>query len=468
MKIVLKLILVPVIVFQSFNVKADFNAAFEAYENKNYMVAFEEFSSLAEIGERRSQFNLGVMYYQGQFVEKDINKAFAWTKLATESDSVTEQEKMIHELILSKVTDMQIAEAIYKSLSSSYANQVLSERLYPVILQNEAGASFKAIPDKRKHKKYNMAKWKRNQFFALSGRDYQKLKNDRYQIHLKLDVDRLGNARNVRVVESVPNNYFNDWAMKMTSINHFKKKLDSNNHPIPQYDLSFTYEVGGSDNIVGIPSDMYKKTKKAAESGDMIAQLNIGSWHKRLSNLPEKINSTEWLFKAAQQGNINAQYEVGESLLYGQGCVSDRSKGVEWLTRAASSGQVDAMNLLAGLATNDSSIKAQKQALSYMSKLETLSASTAIRLSWLLATSPYVEIANPKKAIALVNNIDTEELKGDVTKREILAAAYAALGNFDKAIDYQEKALDKAEYLDFDTTELKQHLSLFKQNKKWF
>lgn len=458
----MKNILLLVLLFQSVGVKADFNSALTDYENENYESAFNEFLSLAEIGEKRSQFNLGVMYYQGQFVAKDINKAFAWTRLATQQSDASEQEKSIHELIASKVTDKKTADAEYASLATNYASPVLFERLYPFIISNDEGTPSDAVPildNKRKSRKKH--------FDAINISDVRY--GARYT-RFKFDLDKLGNPRNIRITESFPDTKLDSQFLKLISSWRFQPAKNELGEPINQLDLTYTIElrIGSNNNSVGVPDETYKHTKIAATKGDPEAQLKIGFWHKRLHNLPEELSATEWFLKSAIQGNLLAQYEIGESLISGKGCKIDKMKGIEWLTRAASNGQTDAKDLLVGLASADSSYAAQKQALTYVSDLDELSISSAIRLSWLLATSPHKEISNPKKAISLIEGISRKEYKDNVTKYEILAAAYAKLSEFDKAVDYQEEALDSAEYLNFDVTEIKQHLDLYKQNKKWF
>jgi TonB family protein len=453
MKILLKALLVSFLALQSFAARADFSSALDAYGNKDFKVAFEKFTALAEIGEKRAQFNLGIMYFQGQSVNKDINKAFAWTKLATENESSTEQERNIHQVIAKKVENMTLAEAEYESLATNYADDVLLERLYPVLLEKDKLSSFDVKPIMTKMPKYP----RRAAMNGVQG-----------YVSFKFDLDKLGNKRNLRISEAFPLNVFETNSLRAISRWRFEPTLDENGKPIEAFDVSYKMVFSLSSGGLTMDKDLYLKTKAEADNGVLKSQVLIGFWHKRFNNLPSKENPTEWLFKAAKQGSLLAQYEVGESLLNGKGCISDRAKGVEWLTRAAASGQVDAMNLLAGLATSDSSLEAQKQALYYISKLKKLTPSTVIRLSWLLSTSSFEEVSNPEKALSLLEKIEWKEFKDNVTKQEIQAAAYAALGKFSEAIEYQEDALDDAEDLDFDVTELKAHLALYKQNKKWF
>ncbi|NVK89571.1 MAG: hypothetical protein HWE13_15645 [Gammaproteobacteria bacterium] len=97
-----------------------------------------------------------------------------------------------------------------------------------------------------------------------------------------------------------------------------------------------------------------------------------------------------------------------------------------------------------------------------------MSASATIRFSWLLATSAYQDIADPKRAIKILDHIKWNNYRDSVTKNEILAAAYAAMGNFEEAVDYQDDALDDAEDLNYDTSEIEARLNSYRQKKTWF
>lgn len=54
-----------------------------------------------------------------------------------------------------------------------------------------------------------------------------------------------------------------------------------------------------------------------------------------------------WYRRAAEQGELESQYELGFMLLLGEGEPRNIPEGLEWLERAAEAGQTSAMNLLA-------------------------------------------------------------------------------------------------------------------------
>ena len=70
---------------------AGLNEGVTAYETKDYATALKEFSTLANQGNAQAQFNLGVMYDNGQGVPKDEAQAVAWYRKAAEQGYVSAQ-----------------------------------------------------------------------------------------------------------------------------------------------------------------------------------------------------------------------------------------------------------------------------------------------------------------------------------------------------------------------------------------
>ncbi len=103
---------------------------------------------------------------------------------------------------------------------------------------------------------------------------------------------------------------------------------------------------------------------KAAEQGLADAQLNLGLCYEygfcdgtndgnevdiiqAWNAINEKMNANnekafEWYKKAAEQGNVDAQFKLGEYYRDGKGVVQDLEKAVEWFTKAAEQGHAKA------------------------------------------------------------------------------------------------------------------------------
>ena len=61
---------------------ADFDAGVAAYDQDDYATALQEFRPLAAQGDARAQFNLGLMYANGEGVTEDDSQAVAWFRQA--------------------------------------------------------------------------------------------------------------------------------------------------------------------------------------------------------------------------------------------------------------------------------------------------------------------------------------------------------------------------------------------------
>ena len=64
----------------------------------------------------------------------------------------------------------------------------------------------------------------------------------------------------------------------------------------------------------------------------------------------------------------------------------------------------------------------------------------AVRLAWLLATNPNAEIRDGTEAVRLATKAYELTDHSDIETLDVLAAAYAENGNFDKAVKHARKA----------------------------
>jgi TPR repeat protein len=63
---------------------ADFQTGLTAYESGNFATALREWTPLAEQGNARAQYNLGLMYENGYGVPKNYKTAMKWYRLAVD------------------------------------------------------------------------------------------------------------------------------------------------------------------------------------------------------------------------------------------------------------------------------------------------------------------------------------------------------------------------------------------------
>lgn len=65
-----------------------------AYRSGNFAGALEKFKPIAEKGDARAQFSVGVMYNQGQGVAQDVKQAIAWWEKAAEQGHPEAQDNL--------------------------------------------------------------------------------------------------------------------------------------------------------------------------------------------------------------------------------------------------------------------------------------------------------------------------------------------------------------------------------------
>ena len=73
---------------------ADFQKALYAYKSGNYKYALRKFRGLAEQGDVRSQYNLGVMYENGQGTQKNYAHGYMWFDIAASHGNKTAKEDL--------------------------------------------------------------------------------------------------------------------------------------------------------------------------------------------------------------------------------------------------------------------------------------------------------------------------------------------------------------------------------------
>ena len=89
------------------------------------------------------------------------------------------------------------------------------------------------------------------------------------------------------------------------------------------------------------------EVQKAAEQGDVDAQFNLGvMYDKGRGVAQDDKQAVAWYRKAAEQGNVDAQYNLGVKYEYGKGVAQDYKQAVAWYRKAAEQGDVDAQRIL--------------------------------------------------------------------------------------------------------------------------
>ncbi len=137
-------------------------------------------------------------------------------------------------------------------------------------------------------------------------------------------------------------------------------KAAEQKHSRAQYRLGVCYYHGN-----GVIQD-YQKTVElftiSALQGDSVAQSNLGLLYKNGTGVSQDYQeAVGWFIKSANQGNSDAQLELGICYYYGNGVIQDYQKAVEWLTKSAEQGNPIAQRNLGALFENGSGVSKDYQ-----------------------------------------------------------------------------------------------------------
>ena len=92
----------------------------------------------------------------------------------------------------------------------------------------------------------------------------------------------------------------------------------------------------------------YGASAEAAEQGDSDAQYNLGYMYESGQGVPRNYKvAVNWYQKAADQGHANAQYNLGYMYTNGQGVPKNYKVAAHWYHKAADQGHANAQYKLA-------------------------------------------------------------------------------------------------------------------------
>ncbi len=95
-----------------------------------------------------------------------------------------------------------------------------------------------------------------------------------------------------------------------------------------------------------------------AEQGNAEAQLNLGQMYDLgMGVSKDKAEAVKWYRKVAEQGNAQGQYELGRMYDLGMGVPKDKAEAVRWYRKAGEQGHVHALRALAARGDYDTAMQ---------------------------------------------------------------------------------------------------------------
>lgn len=119
--------------------------------------------------------------------------------------------------------------------------------------------------------------------------------------------------------------------------------------PNAQFELAMKYYEGSN----GVKKDYKKAVKwwrKVAEQGNADAQFNVGLMYANGNGvIKDEAEAFKWWHKSAEQGSKDAQLNVGVMYAVGNGVARDEQEAIKWLEKAAKQGEKRAQKILADM-----------------------------------------------------------------------------------------------------------------------
>lgn len=425
---------------------ADFNAALADYKAGHYDTARRQFTSMGELGDCSSQFNLGVMVLHGQGGAKDVGTGLGWLEAAATNGC--------EEMVGGQVASLKGAlspqeEKTAADIVAHYGHEALHAQgiVDPDLNCNERSrAAVKQAPSPE---------------YPASG----KKRNGLVIGELTVGID--GHARDPEILFAAPDEAFAVAAVESWLHSRFTPATRNGTPVESRLQVRVAFTVAGGEALWS--SAPYKDQRAAAEAGDPAAEYQVGLAATADPSLGlSAARGTQLVIFAARDGNPAAQYWLGEQLRSVAAC-HPQVTGAAWLRHAAAGGDPAAQVVLAtdllGASPTEAQVGEARKLLERAAGTESYYARKHVVA--LLAASPLAALRDPAAAQQVASRLSAGGIQSDPQMFEALAAAAAAGGDFAAAVSQQETAIRKARDLAWNTHAMEERLAAYKSGKAW-
>ena len=275
-----------------------FERGYEADQNSDYSEAVSWYRKAAEQGYAKAQFNLGVMYENGEGVAQDYFEAINWYRKAAEQGNAYAQCNLgyMYENGIGVSHDYSEALNWYR-MAAEQGNETAQNNL-----GNMYSNGYGVAQD------YSEAL---NWYRMAAEQGYAPAQNN------------LGNM--YCDGEGVDQNY-------SASVRWYRKSAEQG-YARAQCNLGYMYNNG-----YGVDQDYSEAVywyKKAAEQGNAPAQCNIGYMYEKGAGVDQDYSEAmKWYSRAADNNNLRAKIKMGFLYFEGKGVAKDESRGIAMIEDA--------------------------------------------------------------------------------------------------------------------------------------
>lgn len=394
------------------------------FGQQKYELALKEYITIADIGNPRAYYQLGVMHHNGYWVEKNFLESLIWFSLAAQQDY--EDSKQLVEGLFAEISDeqrKQVADIVADYLIK-FGKTAVTKKFYPILDEKNLGkkvsvvdSSDRFFDDPLEEQEEEIVDGFDDLFesdelsaeeplFNTDDLPQYSSSNLPYFLIADYDIETDGSRRNV--FASTKFGYIRDAMYKISSIgvtqptieeqpvpfigrtyqgmasygkSLFRDKspilfrrirrhalqLEKQSTPLSKYQyahllMSYTW-LNASDEKIN------QLLQESSEAGLAQAQLEYGL--KLYRDQDDIKSAIYWLLEAAKQTNKEAEYRLGKILLSSPWVLKDEYKSLMWLESAAKKGHIAAIKEVVQLRllANDESLRNTQEAIRHLDGL---------------------------------------------------------------------------------------------------
>ena len=321
----------------------------QAYLQCRFQEAFDMFNFLAESGNARAMYFLGIFYRRGygNVVEIDTEKGNRWTKKGMEAGDPLCVRSAIGMFPMAENKKKQMLHTIWDELVrlAESGNPFAQFELACAIENDEEKAQWM---EKSAEQGYRVAQYHLGGMYQ-DGRGVTEDYEEAIKWYRKAAEQGYASAQN-----NLGLAYMHGLGVTQDSEEGIKwlRKASEQGDTSACNNLGITYERG-----YGIPQNYEEAVKwyrKGAEQGDVDCQGLLGNMYERGAGVPQNYEeAVKWYQNAAEQGNAWCQGLLGNMYEHGNGVPQDTEKAMKCYQMAAEQGRVDAMVKLGNLCAHE-------------------------------------------------------------------------------------------------------------------
>ena len=421
----------------SFATFADYSSAIKDLNNSEYTQAFTEFKKLAQQGHSDAMFELAKMYEQGLGTDESVYDAFSWYMLAI--DFGNEAAKDRYRDIRREVPSRKDGKDHYKALAFKYGFDKHQQMLAPI--RDKSGHDARYITVKEKvtpsygENSSSISAWSTVSF----------------------DVNQQGNVVNPRVIASFPKDVIDTAALEAIAQWQFNVPNDYSGEPQAVFDLTHTFENKALKGSYRREYEEQKveyagKLKALADKGNNYAQARYAMMLEADLIEGSTDDYLDWYYRAAVNGNYDAQLWLVRCFEYGTACKADKKKAFNWLETASDSGNERAQYQLATKLLDYETVHYNLDKAAEILKAATHNQYLPAMISYakLLAFADKESIRNYEEAVKYAE-LARAEAPNNPVLLSVLGVAYSELGRMQQGEKYLKQAYDEAKRRNWPT-----------------